>query len=418
MREKLALFSSLILVTGLVLSKFMISIGIILLLSTALFSNNYKRDFRKLISNPAMLAPVGIFLTVFLSGIYSENSIQFWGLIQVMLPLILLPLAFGLLPFIERKFVNSILYYMVFLMSLALIWVLWIYLTNFEFYQQQLSVSKTLPTPQEDHIRFSLLLALSVFAAFKLFFEGFYFIFPKFEKYLQLFLGMFLMVMLHVLSVRSGLLAFYIGIAIIVIHSIIVRKKLILGLGLLLSLAIMPVLAFYFVPGIRQKFYLMRYNWEQYQSGKISNLSDTQRLISYKLALKVAAQSPWIGVGAGDLYNEQEKAYKELYPELGPMQPHNQFISFYAACGILGLLSLLFFLFFPLCYKSAYRSIWNLLFFTIIFSSMLTENTLFVSVGVNFYVFFLLLNVNSIKNLKSRRGLKFANASDTENILS
>lgn len=208
-------------------------------------------------------------------------------------------------------------------------------------------------------------------------------------------LGTFLLIMLHVLSVRSGLLAFYTGILIIIIHSIFVRKKLILGLGLLLSLAIMPVFAFYFVPGIRQKFYLMRYNLEQYQSGKISNLSDTQRLISYAVALKVAAQSPWIGVGAGDLYSEQEKVYKELYPELGPMQPHNQFISFYAGCGILGLVSFLFFLCWPLIYQKAYKRIWDLLVFVIIFTSMLTENTLFVSIGVNIYVFFMMLNLNT-----------------------
>ena len=404
MREKLALFSSLILVTGLVFSKFLISVGIILLLLSALLSNDHLKDFKKLISNLVILAPAGIFITVLISGIYSENSHQFWGLIQVMLPLLLLPLSFGLLPAFDRKQVAIILFYLIVLVAVASGWVLWNYLPNFEYYQQQLSISKTLPTPQEDHIRFSLLLALSVFAAFKLFFDGFYLFFPKFEKYLQLFLGIFLLIMLHILSVRSGLLAFYSGIAVIFIHSIIVRKKLVLGITLLLFLLIMPLLAFYLVPGIRQKFYLMRYNWEQYQSGKISNLSDTQRLISYEVALKVAAKNPWIGVGAGDLYSEQEKVYKEFYPELGPMQPHNQFISFYAGCGIFGLLSFLFFFCWPLVYQKAYKRIWDFLVYVIIFTSMLTENTLFVSIGVNIYVFFIMLNFNtfypknSIKN--------------------
>ena len=398
MREKLALTSCLVLVTGLVLSKFLISVGVILLLLSAFISNDFRKDFKKLSADWAKLAPAGIFITVLISGIYSENTFHFWGLIQVMLPLILLPLAFGLLPAFDRKCTDAILYYLVFLMTLSALWVLWNYLSNFEFYQQQLSVSKTLPTPQEDHIRFSLLLALSVFAAFRLFFGRFYLLFPKFEKYLQIFLAVFLLIMLHVLSVRSGLLAFYSGIAIIVIHSIIVRKKFFLGITLLLSLVIMPVFAFYFVPGIRQKFYLMRYNLEQYQSGKISNLSDTQRIISYELALKVAAQSPWIGVGAGDLYSEQEKAYKKFYPELGPMQPHNQFISFYAGCGLIGLCAFLFFLFLPLFYQKTYKRIWDLLFFVLIFTSMLTENTLFVSIGVNIYAFFMLLNINSIKD--------------------
>ena len=402
MREKMALISCLVIVTGLVLSKFLISLGIALLLVSAIFSADLKTDFSKLLKNKANLAPAGIFLIVLMSGIYSENANHFWGLITVMLPLLLLPLAFGLLPAFDRKNVNLILYYLVFLISAASIWVLRVYLSNFEYYQQLLSVSKTLPTPQEDHIRFSLLLALSVFALLKLLSDGFYLMNPKVEKYLQIVLAIFLFLMLHVLSVRSGLLAFYAGIFITGIYIIYSRKKLILGLGLLFFLILMPILAFYSIPGIRQKFYLMRYNWEQYQSGRVSNLSDTQRLLSYQIALKVASKSPWIGVGAGDLYTEQEKYYKENYPELGPMQPHNQFISFYAACGIFGLFGFLFFLFFPLFYLKAYKSIWNLLVFVIIFSSMLTENTLFVSIGVNIYTFFMLLNLNTIKNLKSK----------------
>jgi O-antigen ligase len=398
MREKMALISCLVLVTGLVLSKFLISIGIILLLVSAFFSNDLKSDFNKFFNNKANLAPVGIFLTVLISGIYSENTNHFWGLITVMLPLLLLPLAFGLLPAFNRKNVNIILYYLILLMSAASIWVLWIYLSNFEYYQQLLSVSKTLPTPQEDHIRFSLLVALSVFALLKLLSEGFYLMNRKVEKYLQIVLAIFLFLMLHILSVRSGLLAFYAGILIAILYIIFNRKKPILGLGLLFFLVLIPVLAFYSIPSIQQKFYLMRYNWEQYQSGKVSNLSDTQRLLSYQIAMKVASKSPWIGVGAGDLYTEQEKYYKENYPELGPMQPHNQFISFYAACGILGLFAFLFFLFAPLLYQKAYKSIWNLMVFMIIFSSMLTENTLFVSIGVNIYAFFMLLNINSIKD--------------------
>ena len=136
MREKLALLSSLILVTGLVLSKFLISLGVVLLLLSALISNDHQKDFKKLISNPVILAPAGIFLTVLISGIYSENLQNFWGLIQVMLPLLLLPLAFGLLPSFDRKFSDAVLYYLVVLMSLSAFWVLWNYLLNFEYYQQ------------------------------------------------------------------------------------------------------------------------------------------------------------------------------------------------------------------------------------------------------------------------------------------
>ncbi len=411
MREKTALLACLTIVTGLVMSKFLITIGMFLLLLSAFISKDLKADFSRLYSNKTALVSFGIFAVVLLSGIYSEDSTRFWGQLRVMLPFLILPLSFGLLPPFSKKQVNAILYFFLVLISAASMWVLVNYLNNFEFYQQHLSLSKAIATPQNDHIRFSLLLSISIFSAGKLIKDRFVF-FWKWERFLLMGLAGFLLIMLHLLSVRSGLLAFYAGLSVFAFRMILVKRSWILGSVVLGSIVLVPIIAFYTLPSFNQKYYLMKYNWEQFQAGNIGNLSDTQRLLSYQVALKVAAQNPWIGVGVGDLYREQDKIYKEQYPEQRTMQPHNQFISFYAGTGIIGLLAFLGCFFFPLFYRKAYKSVWLLLFYTIIFTSLLTENTLFISVGAAMHAFFLMLfvNVNDSKNKKS-------DSSDREEIL-
>jgi len=393
MREKTALFACLVTLTGLVFSKFLITMGMLLLIVAALASNDWKIDLGRFRANKAYWATIGIFFIILLSGIYTENWQHLWPMLRVALPFLLLPLAFGLLPPIKIEHFKGMLYFLLLLMSGAALWVLVNYLMNYEYYQLNLAISKVIATPQKDHIRFSLLLCLSIFSGAWLLKEGFIFRYRA-EKILIAVLLIFLLVMLHVLSVRSGLLAFYAGIFVYGIRLIVVQRRWILGGAFFLFFISAPFIAFYTLPSFQQKYYLMKYNWNQFQQGKIGNLSDTQRLLSYQIALRVAAQNPWIGVGIGDLYEEQEKIYKEEYPELGPMQPHNQLLSFYAGTGILGLLAFLFCFFLPFFYRKAYRSGWLLLFLTIIFSSFLTENTIFIAIGTGIHCFFLLLFLN------------------------
>ncbi len=212
MREKIALIACLVTITGLVLSKFLITVGMLLLVVAALASDDWKRDFGRFRANKAYWATMGIFFIMLLSGIYTENWQNMWPMLRVSLPFLLLPPAFGLLPPIKTTAFKSILYFLLLLLSGASLWVLVNYLMNFEYYQLNLSVSKVIATPQKDHIRFSLLLCLSIFSGAWLLKEGFFLRYRS-EKILIGLLSFFLLIMLHVLSVRSGLLAFYAGVS-------------------------------------------------------------------------------------------------------------------------------------------------------------------------------------------------------------
>lgn len=375
------------------MSRFMITAGTVLLLVSALMSTDYKQSFNRFLSNKSFWSTIGIFLIMLISGIYTEHWNHLLPLLRLSLPLLVMAFAFGMLPSFSEVFFSRILFFLICAMSMASLWVLVNYFQNFDLYQKNLSVSKAIITPQNDHIRFSLLLCLSIFS-------GFWLLKSKdckeykIVRFALILTTIFLILTLHVLSVRSGLLAFYFGIIVYVVQIFLIQRKIIAGIVLLILILAAPYIAFQTMPSFRQKYYLMKYNWEQYQKGNIGNLSDTQRILSYQIAFRVAAQQPWIGVGMGDLAAEQEKIYKNEYPELEMMQPHNQFISYYAGTGIIGLILFILCFFFPLFHRRQYKNEWFLMFYCIVFSSFLTENTIFTSVGTTFYCFFLLLFTN------------------------
>ena len=78
--------------------------------------------------------------------------------------------------------------------------------------------------------------------------------------------------------------------------------------------------------------------------------------------------------------------------------PHNQFISVCAGMGIIGLAVFLLAFFFPLFYKKIKSDALFITLHLIIFASFFTENTIENSVGVGFYVFFLLLGINYLSD--------------------
>ena len=391
-RNNIFFISSIVLLVGLVMSKFLLSVGIWGIVAAGLISNDYSSDWKRFWSNKAYLATIGIFLILLLSGINTENWSDMTGRLRIAIPYLVLPLAFGMMPPISSRQYKTLLYIFVALMTAASIWVLGNYLLNFDEIQYALKGSKALPTPQDDHIRFSLTLCIAIFAGAWLYAEKFYLKFRK-EHIVLLLAIIFMWVMLHVLAVRSGLLAFYMGIFVWIIQLILVRRQWLLGLGLFMGMFLIPIAAYYTVPSFRMKVHLTRYNWEQFQQGNIADLSDTQRLLSYQIALKVAAKNPIFGVGIGDLEDEQRKVYELEYPEQRVMYPHNQFLSFYVGAGWVGLLAFLGCFFFPFFYKKAYRDTFFLLFFTVIGASFLTENTIFIAVGTAIHCFFLLLNL-------------------------
>lgn len=405
-REKLIYASCVSLFIGLICSKFLLTMSMIALVVFGVLSPTLRQDWKRIWANKSFVATLGIFMLFLVSALVSDNGAASMTRVRIALPMLLLPIAFALLPVFSKKSYQQLLSIYFYLMVVACLGVLINYGLHYEAMQQRLIVSKAIPTPNGEHIRFSLMINLAVFAGFWLLEQQFCWK-KTMEKWLMGTLVLFLIITLHLLSVRIGILVLYGGLGTTVFYYMLRKKYYVIGIVLLMGIAVLPYLAYKYVPSVQTKVHLTKHNWDMYQQGHIGEYSDTRRLLSYKIAWDVVQQAPWFGVGIGDLNDEQAKHYQEKYPDQQVMYPHNFFLMLYAATGIVGLIFFLGCFFFPLFYHQNYKNLFFLLFYTTIFLSFMTENTLMSAIGVGIYSFFLLFSVNYLEGVpKNQKTIK------------
>lgn len=143
------------------------------------------------------------------------------------------------------------------------------------------------------------------------------------------------------------------------------------------------------------------------QNGNPNAHSLLQRIEYMKAALALLKKHPLIGVGTGDIRDAFNQHYDETESRLKPEwrnRTHNQYLSMGVAFGLLGMLWFILVLIYPLCYSDVRKDFFYIVFFTIIVSSMLTEDTLETQAGITFFVFFqcllLLSRKSALKPLK------------------
>ncbi|WP_306640934.1 O-antigen ligase family protein [Sanyastnella coralliicola] len=125
--------------------------------------------------------------------------------------------------------------------------------------------------------------------------------------------------------------------------------------------------------------------------GNPSGNSVTQRLEFWKAGRHIIANHPILGVGTGDVKDAFATAYDEIDSSLEEpyrLRAHNQYMTFWIAFGICGVLLLLLVLFMPLGVVGSERGFLFTTFCLILALSFLTEDTLETQAGVTFFAFF------------------------------
>ncbi|MBL0309566.1 MAG: O-antigen ligase family protein [Bacteroidetes bacterium] len=335
------------------------------------------------------------FWIVLFSGIYSEDKTSWMNWVRIKLPYIALPLAFAPLKKLSTKQITALLYGFILVFAVSTIVVLVRYFLNYEAITESFSRGNGIPMPYS-HIRYSLMLAFSFFCCLWLL-ERKEYLFGSKERWVLILLAAFAFVALHILSVRSGLLALYIGVIFLAWREAFRRKRIFQSLLVVVAVSILPYLAYHFLPGFHNKIEYMKWDLAQYREGNINDYSDAMRLVSMKVGMQIWKQHPLIGVGSGDLKIESDKVHASDYPEISEQNrriPHNQFIWVLATTGVIGLLLFLMAFFVPLVVNGHYK-LWILtLLHLILFSSFLTEDTLEEQIGTGFYLIFLLVFIN------------------------
>jgi len=386
-KSNIALLLALLMILGLLVARDLCSIA------TILFGLNALRDInpKRWLKNKWWL------LGVCWVGMYAIT--YFWSIdhhswherFDTKLPVLFLPLAFGFLPKFNIKQLQAFTIGVGLMMLMGIGYSTWFYISRPAYYIHEYNFSNILPTLVEnDHICFSLSVAL---------FTGWcVYLFPYLQsKAVKWFTGIIIVlcsVFLHLLSAKSGLVAWYL---LVLGWSIYVglKKSKWLGLGMVACFVLFVALAFRYVPTFQQRISYVKYTYDVYKGGNITgDYSDMGRMISYDIALKLIKQHPLTGVGAGDILEEMKKGYDQWYPQVKEEQrlfPHNQFLTIALGCGIPAVLLFIGWLLWPvLRIKKIREGAFFLIIWTMLLVPLLVEPFLEIQFGVFVYLFFLL----------------------------
>jgi len=382
------------LLLGFLFSRALLSIGMILLVFNVLVNLRVGEHFRRFLRTGPLLGLTLIALVYWLSGLYSSDTDWLMGRLRINLPFLLLPFAMVAIPRFDRSVYFPLLSIFFLLVSATAFYTLVGYLGNYQETTEAYQAGKVMETPI-NHIRYSLLLVYCSVIGWYLFQKGYYWRFA-WERYVLLGLSIFLVVFVHLLAVRSGLLALY-GVVIFLLGRYIVQsRRYWLGLTWVLLLSVGGYFAIRFVPSLNNKLNYTIYSIDLFlEKRNLRGLSDSNRLASIEAGLAVGRENFWIGVGIGDIQQATERYLEEHYPSLTGLRlmPHNQYVQVFAATGIIGLLVFSGATIYPLFYRRAWRDILIVAFHIIAILSFIVEHTLETQIGLAFYLVFVLLNI-------------------------
>ena len=368
----------------------MVSVSMILMVILAILEarDNSEFNFSSFLKSLPYSGLLLVFGVIVLSGVNSEDSGEWMKQVKLKLPFLILPLVFYVLKPIDQKVHRLVHLGLIGIVAASSIQVIGNFFLDYEEISSGLNRGKSIPTPI-DHIHYSIILAYATVSCFVL---GLYESVKKW-RILLFIAGIYLFGFSHFLSVRSGLALCYASVGVTLIWYIVTRKKYFAGLSVMAFLVALPFIAYQTIKPFHNKIQYMMWDIEQYQKGNGNNYSDSERLMSYEIAVDLIKDAPIVGHGIGDLRPLTTQKHKEKYGDKEKyIYPHNQYLYILTAVGILGALVFFFSLFCPLLFAEK-RNIFLVLIFVMLMLSFLVENTIQRAVITAFFLFFILLNL-------------------------
>lgn len=372
--------------------------GMILLLVQLVASGRLMQGLKNFTARTELLFLCAPLVMVVASGLWSEDKTEWLNWVRIKLPLLALPLAFAAIQTFSPKQFVAILYVFISAMVVSTLIVFINYAMHYDEINQNFLRGGGIPVPFS-HIRHTLMMSFAFFAGIRLM-EDEVVLKSQKEKILLFTACVFLFAGLHVLTVRSGLLALYIAAAYYIFQKVLITKKNWIGIVMLCVMLASPFVAYKTVPSIQNKVKYMLYDLELYRSGDFLNTNDGVRITSMKVGLEVWKKNMLVGAGAGDLKAACQKVFDTRFPHLNEYSrklPHNQFIWTLASLGIVGLLVLMVSFFMPLFSAKIYNDWLFVVFHLIIFCSLFFEHTFEEQIGTGFYSLMLLILMNRFK---------------------
>ena len=251
-----------------------------------------------------------------------------------------------------------------------------------------------------DHVRYSLFVCLAIFLGIYLLVKKYA---GKFSFTFWLILAgtIFLAVFLHILAVRSGLVAFYVIFILLAVYFLMSKHyKASIFIAAMIIFAV--IFSFKYIDTLR-----MKYSYTMYDLQKSANLNESgndysiaRRIIANKVAYSIFLDYPFFGAGEGNILTEIYKKYALNYPFIRTeniLDPHNQFLRQLACTGFAGFVVFILCFYYPLFHKKNYKHIPLVIIYIIASLSFLVEDTLDIQLGLSFCLFFIMVNLHYLK---------------------
>lgn len=381
-----------LLVIGLFFSRAFISIGgglLALSFVLRLFSGG-----PKILLQPTTLIGLSVFALLAVSYFWMDEGAAYYsGLLQIKLGFLVVLLGMSGAA-VKQKWLDLFLLLLVagaFVIGLASTIN---YIIHYEELNEAVKRSKPIPIINGHwHISFSYMLAFSFFAGIHLFKKAAAF---KNAKWYLLAATCLNAVFLHILTARTGLVAFYATVGFYLLWLIVVKQKWALGLTVFVLGTVGIFSAIRFIPSLNNRYHNTVIDMRNALKGGNANYrSGTMRIRAMQAGWLVFTENPWKGVGLGDLKPAIVQAYDDMDAQLLPenqILPHNQFVNFMATIGVFGLLLFLLFWLSPFQFYSSIQNPLLLLQFMVLsFTAMNLEALLERQIGTAFFTFFFLL---------------------------
>ncbi|ALD20042.1 O-antigen ligase family protein [Hymenobacter sp. DG25A] len=345
---------------------------------------------------PAYWSLMGIFAIHALWGIQTQegNWDEFTRGILLQSPFLVLPFAFWLLGGLPGRYLRGLYLFFIGLVTLSALGSTGNYLLHTAQIHKMYLQSQIMPTVP-DHIRFSLMVTYAIaIGSMLLWKDG---VPQNWRKWLGTAI-VFLIVYQHILAVRSGLLTLYVLASVAVVVLVLWERKYKLAMLGLVSMLVLPLLSYTVLPTFHNKFLNTQEDVGRVeQSGSANNYSLVGRIYSYKVALQIVQEHPWVGVGRANMEQAIAQEYQASFPQINPrayILPHNQFLFNLVAFGGIGILLFTVFFYLPGIRVWPRQAPLLLSHYLIVTLSFLVEYPLELQVGLNFTLIFLLLALN------------------------
>ncbi|MBC7947316.1 MAG: hypothetical protein H7Y42_05515 [Chitinophagaceae bacterium] len=347
-QKNIIFYILIIMMASLFISRVALSISTIAFFAVSFFHSGIRAQIREFFNRPLLWGMSLLFLLPLLTGLWSSDQQEWQNNMRTKLPLLLFPLAFASLFTLTPRQWRWLIFVFCFLVTVGTLWSMWHYLPNASKVNVGYLRATSMLTPLgNDHVRFSWLIAVCITVLTWVVWDN--------RKHrlapLVLFVIAWLIVYLHILAARTGLLCFFAFLIGALVWLAVTRRNRLQATGLLVILIALPIGAYFSLPTFRNKIKYFQYDFTYAKDAHyLPGGNDATRIISLKGGWMQTIEHPVGGVGFGDIQSAMEQWYQLHYPDMlaaDRIMPSSEWLIYGTCAGLPGIVLFTFVLLLP-----------------------------------------------------------------------